>query len=261
MALKAVLDSLDDVPEALHELYQDKDGVFVLAVDGVDDHPAVKNLKSAHDRTKKDRDAIRKDRDEAKAALEAFGDLTADELEDLRTRAEAGGKAPIKEEIDAMVEKRYGVDRQKLEKQLEALSGERDDFKGKFEQATGALGQERIFNKVKDAAAQAGIRSKALPLVENMARDVWKLDEDGNPVAYNGEEPMMGSTGPVSMADWMDSLKDEHDYLFEQNRGGGAGGSDGEHRPGNGVKRITREQYQSGQFMTEVASGEAVVTD
>src|SRR5262245_41163948 len=55
MAIKAVLENLDDVAETLREEYEEKDGKFILNIEGVDDHPLVKNLKSAHEKTKKER--------------------------------------------------------------------------------------------------------------------------------------------------------------------------------------------------------------
>jgi|SRR5215831_515897 len=72
MALKAVALSLDEVEEALRGYYtaqkiKDKDGkdieAHVLEIDGLDDgvvvpHPVVRNLRNAHERTKKDRSTM-----------------------------------------------------------------------------------------------------------------------------------------------------------------------------------------------------------
>jgi hypothetical protein len=57
MPIKAVLDNLDGIDDAVKAFYTETDGKFVLQVDGVDDHPDVANLKSAYERTKKDKDA------------------------------------------------------------------------------------------------------------------------------------------------------------------------------------------------------------
>ena len=48
MALKVTLETLDDVQAEYQALYTERDGVFVLDVEGVDNHPEVKNLKTAY---------------------------------------------------------------------------------------------------------------------------------------------------------------------------------------------------------------------
>lgn len=55
MALKALLETLDGVDDAVKSFYVENDGKFVLDVDGVDSHPIVANLKSAFERTKADK--------------------------------------------------------------------------------------------------------------------------------------------------------------------------------------------------------------
>ena len=52
MALKAIIDSLDSVEEQFHALYEEKDGKFVLNVDGIEAHPGAAALKAALDRVR-----------------------------------------------------------------------------------------------------------------------------------------------------------------------------------------------------------------
>jgi hypothetical protein len=60
MPLKAMLETIDDLPDNIQEMYAEQDiklGAntvkrFVLQVDGVQDHPQVKNLQTAHERQK-----------------------------------------------------------------------------------------------------------------------------------------------------------------------------------------------------------------
>jgi len=72
MALKAVLLNLDEVEDAIRALYsaqkvKDKDGkdidAFVLDIEGLDEsvvlpHPVVRNLRTAHERTKREKAAL-----------------------------------------------------------------------------------------------------------------------------------------------------------------------------------------------------------
>lgn len=54
MALKAVLESIDDLDETLKAEYTEREGKFYLDIVDVDNHPKVVALKNAHERQKKD---------------------------------------------------------------------------------------------------------------------------------------------------------------------------------------------------------------
>ena len=69
MALKALLETLDGVDDAVKPLYAERDGKFVLDVEGVDDHPEVANLRNAYGRTKADKDAAKAEAATLKARI------------------------------------------------------------------------------------------------------------------------------------------------------------------------------------------------
>lgn len=257
MALKATIESLDEIDEALHEHYQKKGDVYVLGVDGITEHPSVTALQNAHERQKKENRSLKIRVEEADARLEAFGELTIDELEALREKAESGGTGrPSEEELTELLDKRFGVAKQRYEKQIESLTGERDAQVASAKKYQEALAQERIFNQVKDNAVKAGVRDKALGLITRMATDVWRIDESGEAAAYNGDEPMNGSHGPITMREWVDSLRDEHDYLFKPSEGAGSAGNR-ENARGAGSPRVITGTPSSADI-DAMARGEAV---
>jgi hypothetical protein len=256
MALKAIVEALDDVPEALHEYYKEQNEVFVLGIDGIDDHPSVKNLKSAHERQKKETAKYKDKAGELETALDAFGEITVEEVNDLRTKAEEGGtKAPTAEELNELVEKRFSITRAKLEKAVETANEELAQYKSENERLSGSLQTERIDNKFKDAFVAAGVRKKALPMASRMVHDTWRLDDEGTPIAMNGEEPMNGAHGPLTPEEWVEGLRAEHDYLFEPNTGGNAAGSGGNSKPA-GVAVLS--DITSADDIDAIAKGEAV---
>lgn len=55
MALKVLVDSLDSVEDFLRDHYIEKDGKFVLQLDGVRDHPETQALKAALDRVRQEK--------------------------------------------------------------------------------------------------------------------------------------------------------------------------------------------------------------
>ena len=52
MALKTVIETTDGLDEAIAALYTEQDGKFILAIEGVDEHPEVVSLRNAYARTK-----------------------------------------------------------------------------------------------------------------------------------------------------------------------------------------------------------------
>ena len=52
MALMATIDSLDRVEEQYRSLYEQKDGKFILAIEGIEAHPYTAALKSGLDRVR-----------------------------------------------------------------------------------------------------------------------------------------------------------------------------------------------------------------
>jgi len=107
MALKTVLESTDGLDEAIAALYTEADGRFILALEGVDDHPEVASLRNAYARTK--------ERDAAARAEAAKLKAQIDELQ-----AGAPDTAATQAKISA------------LEDKLSALSAEASDWKGKY---------------------------------------------------------------------------------------------------------------------------------
>lgn len=86
--LKTVVETLDGLDEAVKSLYAEAGGKFVLQVEGIDAHPDVANLKSAYERTKADKAALKAEADKAKADLAAAMKDKPDEAAVLKLRQE-----------------------------------------------------------------------------------------------------------------------------------------------------------------------------
>ena len=75
MALKAILESLDGLPDAVKSEYKKgDDGKFHLDVEGIDDHPGVGALKRAKDYEKSERQKVAKQLSDLQAQLDALTD-------------------------------------------------------------------------------------------------------------------------------------------------------------------------------------------
>lgn len=122
MALKAILEKLDDAPEALREHYAEKDGKFYLSVDAVDGYALedVSGLKSALGKERTTREALEKqvvkfkdlDPDKALAALAELEELKkidpSKEADKIANTKFENAKAQLLEQHGREVETRDG---------------------------------------------------------------------------------------------------------------------------------------------------------
>lgn len=189
MALKTVLQSLDGVDDAVQSLYVEKDGAFVLDLEGIDQHPEVVNLRTAHERQKADNSTLRQERDTARADLEAATKGKPDEA--------------------ALV-----AERQQYEAKINELTGKLDAANGKITSMTRDTA-------LKTALSEAGISNPVfVKAATAMLRDQIKMDGDA-PVV---EGPM----GPKPLADFVKgwAAGDEGKAFVSPPAGGGAKGAD-----------------------------------
>ncbi|KIX19151.1 hypothetical protein [Paracoccus sp. 228] len=172
MALKTVLDNLDDVPEALHAEYKEIDGKFVLDLDGIDVHPTVVNLKTAHERQKQTNRTLQSDLTAARTRLEGLpDDFDADAYEALQAQAE--GKAPAK------TDEQVAQLRQQLERQKQTELAKKDE---RITTLLGAVQQSVLHGGLSKALDEIGVDPSLKPgaMALLMSKGALKLvEEDG----------------------------------------------------------------------------------
>lgn len=199
MALRTVVNSLDDIEESVKPLYAQQGEVFVLDIQGVDDHPDVVRLKAAYERTKQDRDAIRTERDDAKAKLSSL----PEDFDPQTWKRAKEGKADPAELIQ-------------LRQTLEA---ERDEWKGKAENGDKKIYELTVERELDGLLAQHGVSE---PVFLEAARGLLKPQikvEDGKPVVDT-------DMGPLGLTDYVGRwIGDKGKAFVSPAKGGGAGGS------------------------------------
>jgi len=190
MALKAVLDTLDGIDDAVKPLYAETDGRFVLAVEGVDELPDVRGLVTAN-RTNAEKAQQRQ------AKIEA---LTA-QMEELKKTA------PDTAATQARMAQ--------MQEQLEAATAQAQEWQGKYvgkardEALTQALNAAGIVNPAFVKASQALLAGQV------------KLGDDGTPYVET-------AMGPKVLGDYVKTWagSEGKDFVAPAS-GGGAGGSKG----------------------------------
>jgi len=210
MALKYKFKSRDEIPADQQGLYVERDGSWVLDVDGAVDKSkldefrtnniALSNQLADHEKRFEgiDPDEVRRLADE-KRQLEEAQQLKAGETE-------------------KVVEARVAAVRGDLQKRVSALTSERDALNSR-------LVTIQIDQGVVAAASKRGLRASAIPDITARARNVFRL-VNGVPTAFeaDGQTVRLGKDGSAAMTldEWVEQQVADAPHLFESNAGSGA---------------------------------------
>lgn len=227
ISLRTILENLDDIPDNMHELYTEKDGKFILNLEGVDEHPAVTALKNALERQKQ---ANRKINDDFKAAKEKLAkipeDFDPDEFLRIKTTLEEYEANPDKrKDGDAKAAQEAVAARKMLEQKMANMEKANTDainkFKKQLEVKDGFISQLLIDEGLTKALVEVGVGKEFLKAAKALLReDVKVVDEDGSYKAI-----VETDTGPLDISryvsDWVAS--DEGKVFIPPAKGSDAG--------------------------------------
>ena len=264
MLLPILVEDQNDLPDGFENLYQEnKEGKYVLQVEGVDNHPDVHGLKSAYQKEKEKRQKFSKDLENArkKASLipdDVDEDTINELLEKIKARQNdpdgdgdpaddpgdnepAKKKAKQKDQLDYQkmrdqIEKRFKKDMKELSEQLsekEKTVAMKDQKIRKLiinNELTVALQKNKVTNPIYQKAAK------------RLLEDQIKIQEDDNGDLVPIVETDMGETSLENFVrDW--TAGDEGSEFVDGNSGSGARGA-GNKGP-KGKKEISREQFDN----------------
>jgi hypothetical protein len=213
MALKYKIKSKDEVPAEMQSLYVEREGAWMLDVEGAADKTKLDEFRSTNV-------TLMKERDELKTRFEG---IDPDEVRKLaqekkaleeQQRLKAG-------EFDKVLEARLKTAKGEWERQFSTVSAERDALNTR-------LTSIQIDQAVVLEATKRGLRATALPDITARARTTFKL-VNGVPQAFeaDGQTVRSGKDGmtPMTLAEWVDAQVSDAPHLFESNAGGGAAGN------------------------------------
>lgn len=242
MALPAIVDTIDSVPEAFRGEYAEKDGKFYLNLEGGENLPFVTGLKTALAAER----GLNKAAKDKVAAWERLG-VSPEEIE---TRLEA---ERVKAE-DAL--KKAGKFDEVLATHLGNAKKERDTAVSAAEKAReSALNLARraiVDTRVGGALTKSKATAEGLDLLtERLGKRVGlEFGDDGKETISifeaDGKTPMVGS-GPGGLATFDDLVKDaikNFPSLFE-GAGGGSGTDPKGQRRDAGGKVLTRAEFNA----------------
>jgi hypothetical protein len=231
MALKFKFKSKDEVPAEHLSLYAERDGAWVLDVDGAVEKAKLDEFRNSNLALTKERDELKQrfdgiDPEEARALL---ADKQKAEEERLlngsphpsplpNAEREKAEKEKERERIEKVIEGLVKGIKADLEKQVGTLTAERDALNAR-------LTAIQIDQGVITVATKRGLRTTAIADITARARAVFKL-VNGAPAAFeaDGKSVRYGKDGLTAMTleEWVDTQVSEAPHLFESNAGSGA---------------------------------------
>jgi hypothetical protein len=220
MKLKPVVDSLDEVDGAFHELYTERGGKYEFSgVEGMKTQADVERVQTA----------LAKERADHKSVKDQLASITAgrkpDEVVALLDKipeleAAAAGKIDD-EKLNSIVEGRIKSRLAPLERELGQV---KTSLAEKDQIIDGYKGKDRtrmIHDAVRNAANGAKIIPEALDDAILLADRIFEVDEAGKVVAKDG----VGVTPGIDPSVWFTDLQTKRPHWWGASFGGGAGGN------------------------------------
>lgn len=248
--MKAVIKSLDEVAEPLRGEYKQEGNVFVLKLEGENEHPAVKEINT---KLGEFRDNNRDLNAKVTELTTKFKDIDPTAVTAMKTELETlkadKAKVPAK---DAQIEA--------LQTQLNTIAQQLEASNKATQAATLAQRQTALETALTKAGLKAGIAEAALPDYIARGKSVFSVADDGTFVAKDGTRPLYSKvkvTEPLSVDEWAVDLNQSAPHLFKPTVGGGSQPFGG---PAPGVRTIeATDPLVLGQNIADIAAGKVAV--
>lgn len=262
MALKTKIAKLEDVAEPLRELYEAKDGAFVLRLEG-DAGDVFPGL------TAKQQELLNEKKTLAEKLKVLEGQLSGIDLEKAKKaleQAEQHEREKLKatgdwETREKQLKEQLAADLSKRETHFQAELKTREDRIGKLQ---GSL--EKSLVEAQATAAIAAAKGSPELLLPHVMRSVKVVEENGEFVARvldaTGQPRIANVKGDAfTIANLVDEMRANTVYgrAFEASGAGGSGAGQG-NGGGSGVKTVSsRDQEAINANLEQIAKGEITV--
>lgn len=280
MAIKIQYEKKEDVPEAFAELYEERDGKWLLTgVEGLKTQKDIDSVKGATDKERKARVEAEKrlakfEKLEKMEGLDIDSLLTAaEELAEIKPQYEelmkGGGKGADVQKLVADAEKRGAAKAEReLNREKEAHSSTRkllDETNGRVTALDSTIRRGKIEAELTKVGAAQKLRPEALGDLLRYS-DAFEVDDDGKVQVKDG----VGFTPGLDPSAWLADLKTAKPHWWPESTGGGAkggnggGGGNGKNPMAKGnfniteINKLVRENPQQALRMAKEAGYDSV---
>lgn len=244
MAIKAIVDKIEDVEEPFRTLYTEKNGKFELTgVEGMKTQADIDRIQGG----------LLKERNEHKATKDKFAGLGDRKVEDViamlerfpELEAAAEGKLDEKK-IGTIVEGRLAAKTGPLERQVKTLTTSLAEAKETIDAFVFEKQTRTIHDDVRAAIGKVqGFQASAMEDALMFSERMLELNTEGKVVTKDN----VGVTPGVDAAVWLTEMQQRKPHWWGNSAGGGANGNTGN----SGTSAGTNPWSADGWNMTEQA--------
>lgn len=223
MKIKAIYEKKEDIPEAFAELYEERDGKFVLVnIEGIQTDANVQRLEKAL------RDE-REDHKKTKDKLRSYTSLGDDPEEihkklDKIPELEAAAAGKIDEaKLEQMVEGRVKSRLSPVERERDRLKTELDTATGKITELDGTIKKSKITEAIRKAAEEHHVVPEAIDDAIMHGERIFEVTEDGKVVAKDN----VGVSPGLHPKDWLSDMQKTRPHWWPASQGAGSKGGKG----------------------------------
>jgi hypothetical protein len=226
MAIKAVVDKLEDVPEHYRDLYTERNGKFeVTGVEGMKTEADVTRLSSALEKE-------RGDHKKTKQTYSVLGDRKVEDVVALLDRIpelEAAAEGKLDDnKINGLVEARIVTKIAPVQRQVSQLTAAVQERDQVIEQYKGKERTRAIHDDVRAAVGKTqGFQPSAVEDALVFAERMFEVNEEGKVVTKDG----VGVTPGVDAVVWLTEMQQKKGHWWGPSQGGGSQGN----RQGGGI--------------------------
>lgn len=235
MPLPAVVESLDKLPEAIRSEYEQRDGKYVLRVEG--ELPGFVP-KGRHDEFRENNLKLTRELEEARKAVERYTGIDPEKARDALTRLQQIEEKKLIDagQIDELVAKKTERLVSERDSRIAELTRGFDQQKNRAADLEAELSRHIVGQSITEPAlTKHKIQPAALGMVAKLAElgdpngVRWALDDQRRPVAVTADGQKVFSrkdqTQPLGIDEWLEGVIAAFPAIVPPSTGGGARGA------------------------------------
>jgi len=225
--LPAKIENLEELPENLHDFYEEiEGGGYVLAIDGV---PPSAQKKVAEFRD--NNIALSNQVKEFEERMKIFEGIDPEKAREAMDRLRAIEEKEMidKGDVDSLVAGKLEEERRNYSKQLEALRKSKEEIEVQSRSYRNQLANTVIENRILQAVQEVATpHQTAMQDILSRAKSQWRLGDEGDLYAVDESGSRIynkaGDEG-ISPTEWAKNLVQSANHLFQSSQGTGSLGS------------------------------------